>query len=33
MRGRTMAHHALALVRAGRTSVAESMRLINDADG
>jgi MSHA biogenesis protein MshE len=32
MRGRTMAHHALALVRAGRTSVAESMRLANDTD-
>ncbi len=30
LRGRTMAHHALALVRAGRTSVAESMRLAND---
>jgi MSHA biogenesis protein MshE len=32
LRGRTMAHHALALVRAGRTSVAESMRLANDFD-
>jgi hypothetical protein len=27
-----MAHHALALVRAGRTSVAESMRLAHDFD-
>jgi MSHA biogenesis protein MshE len=32
MRGATMAHHALALVRAGRTSVAESMRLAHDFD-
>jgi MSHA biogenesis protein MshE len=32
MRGGTLAHHALALVRAGRTSVAESMRLANDLD-
>jgi MSHA biogenesis protein MshE len=32
MRGRTMAHHALALVRAGRTSVAEAMRLATDLD-
>jgi hypothetical protein len=32
MRGCTMAHHAMALVRAGRTSVAESMRLANDFD-
>ncbi len=32
MSGCTMAHHAMALVRAGRTSVAESMRLANDFD-
>jgi MSHA biogenesis protein MshE len=32
LRGRTLAHHALALVRAGRTSVAESMRLAHDGD-
>ncbi len=32
MRGRTMAHHALDLVRAGRTSVAEAMRLATDFD-
>ncbi len=32
MRGHTMADHALALVRAGRTSVAESMRLAHDFD-
>jgi MSHA biogenesis protein MshE len=32
MRGRRMAHHALALVRAGRTSVAEAMRLATDLD-
>ena len=32
MRGRTMAHHALAQVSAGRTSVAEAMRLATDAD-
>jgi len=30
LRGRSLAHHALSLVRAGRTSVAESMRLAND---
>jgi MSHA biogenesis protein MshE len=32
MRGRTMAHHALTLVRSGRTSVAEAMRLATDLD-
>lgn len=32
MRGHTMAHHALELVRAGRTSVAEAMRLATDID-
>ncbi len=32
MRGHTMAHHALELVRAGRTSVAEAMRLATDVD-
>ena len=32
MRGHTMAHHALELVRAGRTSVAEAMRLATDFD-
>jgi MSHA biogenesis protein MshE len=32
MRGHTMAHHALDLVRAGRTSVSEAMRLATDAD-
>ena len=32
MRGKTMAHHALALVRAGRTSVAEAMRLATDLE-
>jgi MSHA biogenesis protein MshE len=30
LHGRTMAHHALDLVRAGRTSVAEAMRLATD---
>ena len=30
MRGRTMAHHALALVGSGRTSAAEAMRLATD---
>ena len=32
LRGRTMAHHALALVRAGTTSLAEAMRLGADSD-
>ncbi len=32
MRGKTMAHRALALVRAGRTSVAEAMRLATDLE-
>ncbi len=32
MRGRTMAHHALELVRAGRTAVSEAMRLATDFD-
>ena len=32
MRGKTMAHHALDLVRAGRTSVAEAMRLATNVD-
>ena len=32
MRGRRMAHHALELVRLGRTSVAEAMRLATDLD-
>ena len=32
MRGRTLADHALALVRAGRTSVAEAMRLDMDTN-
>jgi len=30
--GQTMAHHALELVRSGRTSVAEAMRLAADID-
>ncbi len=30
--GHTMAHHALELVRAGRTSLAEAMRLSSDID-
>lgn len=33
MRGRTMAFHALELVRQGRTSVAEAMRIGQDDDG
>jgi len=32
MAGRTMAHHALELVRLGRTSIAEAMRLATDLD-
>jgi MSHA biogenesis protein MshE len=32
MKGQTMAHHALELVRAGRTTVAEAMRIGLDAD-
>lgn len=32
MQGRTMAHRALALVRAGTTSVAEAMRLATECD-
>ncbi len=32
MSGKTMAHHAFELVRAGRTSVAEAMRLATDLD-
>ncbi len=32
MMGRTMAHHAVALVRAGRTSVAEAMHLATDTE-
>jgi MSHA biogenesis protein MshE len=32
LRGRTMAHHALELVRTGRTSVSEAMRLATDFD-
>ncbi|MCU0967574.1 MAG: GspE/PulE family protein [Rubrivivax sp.] len=32
MRGRTMAHRALDLVRMGRTSIAEAMRLASDLD-
>ncbi len=32
MRGHTMAHHALELVRAGRTAVSEAMRLATDFD-
>ena len=32
MRGRTMAHHALNLVRSGRTSLSESMRLATDLE-
>jgi MSHA biogenesis protein MshE len=32
MRGHSMANHALELVRAGRTSVAEAMRLATDGD-
>jgi MSHA biogenesis protein MshE len=32
LRGRTLAHRALALVLAGRTSVAEAMRLATDFD-
>ena len=32
MKGQTMAHHALALVRTGRTTVAEAMRIGLDAD-
>ncbi len=32
MRGKTMASHALNLVRSGRTSVAEAMRLATDLD-
>jgi MSHA biogenesis protein MshE len=30
--GRTLAHRACELVRAGRTSVAEAMRLASDVD-
>ncbi|MBP7647664.1 MAG: MSHA biogenesis protein MshE, partial [Comamonas sp.] len=32
MKGQTMAHHALELVRTGRTTVAEAMRIGLDAD-
>ena len=32
MQGRTMAHRALILVRAGTTSVAEAMRLATECD-
>ena len=32
LRGHTMVHHAFDLVRQGRTSVAEAMRLSGDAD-
>ncbi len=32
MKGRTLAHHALALVRSGRLAVAEAMRLASDID-
>jgi MSHA biogenesis protein MshE len=32
LRGRTLAHRALALVRSGKTSVAEAMRLDTDTD-
>lgn len=32
MRGQTMAHHALELVKAGRTSIAEAMRVGYDVD-
>jgi MSHA biogenesis protein MshE len=33
MQGRTMAFHALELVRQGRTSVAEGLRVGQDDDG
>jgi MSHA biogenesis protein MshE len=32
LRGHTMAHHALELVRSGRTAVSEAMRLATDLD-
>jgi MSHA biogenesis protein MshE len=32
MQGHTMAHHALALVREGRTSMAEALRVGFDVD-
>jgi MSHA biogenesis protein MshE len=32
LRGKTLAHRALDLVRAGRTSVAEAMRLASDTE-
>jgi MSHA biogenesis protein MshE len=32
MKGHTMAHHALELVRQGRTSLAEALRIGFDAD-
>jgi MSHA biogenesis protein MshE len=33
MQGQTMAFHALELVRQGRTSVAEALRMGQDDDG
>jgi MSHA biogenesis protein MshE len=32
MKGHTMEHHAMELVRAGRTTIAEAMRIGMDSD-